>query len=150
MTSFCSRRSAQGFSLVELMVCLGLIALLMGLAQPSYKSYVHKARRTEAISHLIAVQLAQERLRAWRTAYAQLLSDPDLAQPETTPSGHYRLTLSPLVGDAYAVKATPHPSSPQADDGDCQELGLLVQAGRFTPTAKGRDGRDTTSQCWPA
>lgn len=52
-----------GFSLLELLVSLSLIAILSSLVLPSYNSLIYQARRSDATSSLLALQLALERYR---------------------------------------------------------------------------------------
>ena len=40
--------SKNGFTLIELMVVIGIVAILVALAMPSYSNYVRKANRGEA------------------------------------------------------------------------------------------------------
>lgn len=58
-----ARRQSAGFTLVELLVVLAMIALLVALARPMYSAAVPGARvRTEVIS--LAMSLRQSRNRA--------------------------------------------------------------------------------------
>jgi type IV pilus assembly protein PilA len=42
--------SAQGFSLIEIMIVIGIIAILSVIAIPTYKNYLTRARFVEVIS----------------------------------------------------------------------------------------------------
>ena len=61
------RRS--GFSLIELMIALTIIALLAGVALPSYRAAVCKVRRGEGRSALLRLMQQQEQVYTQRTAY---------------------------------------------------------------------------------
>ncbi|MDQ7974852.1 MAG: prepilin-type N-terminal cleavage/methylation domain-containing protein, partial [Rhodocyclaceae bacterium] len=41
------RRSASGFTLIELMIVVAVIAILAAIAYPSYQEYVMRSRRVE-------------------------------------------------------------------------------------------------------
>jgi type IV pilus assembly protein PilE len=49
----------KGFSLVELLVTVAILAILAGIAYPNYQSYVEKARQTEAKTKLSRIFLIE-------------------------------------------------------------------------------------------
>ena len=49
----CLGRRSKGFSLIELLVVVAVIALLTGLALPGYQAYLQRARRTDAREALL-------------------------------------------------------------------------------------------------
>ncbi len=50
----------RGFTLVELMVTLAVLAILVKLALPNYSNFVAKSRRTEATTQLLQIGVLQE------------------------------------------------------------------------------------------
>ncbi len=48
-----SVKKNKGFTLVELMVTLGIVGVLMSLAVPSYKNYLDRAKAMEGVSLLL-------------------------------------------------------------------------------------------------
>lgn len=66
------RRATGGFTLVELLVSMAIIALLAGLAYPAFQSSLAKARSTRCASNL----------RAIGVAVTQAASDNDNTYPE--------------------------------------------------------------------
>lgn len=53
-----SRRHASGFSLIELMIVITIIAVLLSVALPAYQDYTIRARAAEALSVGAAAKLA--------------------------------------------------------------------------------------------
>ncbi len=81
-----SRRAEAGFTLLELMIVVALIASLAGLVVPSYLSSVEVARRVKAIAEIKAIQTDIEMYRMQFGALPLTLLDAGLDQ-ETDPWG---------------------------------------------------------------
>jgi type IV pilus assembly protein PilE len=143
-------RAARGFTLIELMVVVAIVAILATIALPSYQQSVRKSRRADAMLALQQIQIEQEKLRAECTSYAGTLTGTRacgvLGYPSTTsPDGYYSLALSQLPSPAtnftsgFIATATAVPSKSQADDTGCTSLTLRVERLEIT---KGPAG------CW--
>jgi prepilin-type N-terminal cleavage/methylation domain-containing protein len=52
-------KSSRGFTLLELMITVVILAILSVVATVGYKGYVHKARTTEAVSFLATIKMKQ-------------------------------------------------------------------------------------------
>jgi type IV pilus assembly protein PilE len=64
------KASKKGFTLVELMIVVAIVAILVALALPSYARYIRKANRGEAQQLLMNWANNQEIWRANDTEYA--------------------------------------------------------------------------------
>ena len=54
------QKTTKGFSLIELMVVVGILAIISSIAIPAYKGYLKTAKMSEAYNNLAALRLAQE------------------------------------------------------------------------------------------
>ena len=145
-----SRRFGHGFTLVELMITVVVLAIVMALALPSFLDSIRKSRRSEAMTALSALQQAQERHRSNNTTYATALSTFGI--PATTgPGGYYTLRIDSASATAYTVSADGTGSS-QANDGQCAKLGVEVNGGAIKYAAcRGSTCTLTyaaTNACW--
>jgi type IV pilus assembly protein PilE len=61
-------RSA-GMTLIEIILVVGLLALLLSLAMPTYQGYLLRGHRVEAIRLLLTAAACQERHRARKGAF---------------------------------------------------------------------------------
>ena len=96
-----------GFTLVELMVTIGIVAILVALALPAYQTFVRKANRGEAQQIMMNWANLQEIWRANHTLYAPVALAPIGIELPT----HDKYTFSlgapnPPTATAYVLVAT--------------------------------------------
>ena len=119
-------RHARGFTLIELMIAVAVVALLTTIAYPSYQAYTRKAARSAAQSLMlqIADRQAQYLLDARNYAVgATALADLSVTLP-TDVSGKYTIAITnaangdtPSTPPTYTITATPVTGSSQVPDG---------------------------------
>lgn len=146
---------ARGFSLIELMIAVALVAILAAVAFPSFMDSVRKSRRSEAFAALSNVQQAQERFRANNTSYAANLSaaptdtPPGLGLGATTPNGYYTIALVAATATSYEATATAVAGTSQAHDGSCTTLGVkMVNATLEYAGSSGALTYAASNRCW--
>jgi type IV pilus assembly protein PilE len=128
--SRCAQRN--GFTLIELMIAVAVVAIIVTIAYPSYTGYVRKAKRATAQAALVDIGAKQQSYLLERRAYATALADLAFAKPQEI-NGAYDITLvvdnaaSPMT---FVVTATPVNGQAVASE---QTL-TLNQAGARTPT----------------
>jgi prepilin-type N-terminal cleavage/methylation domain-containing protein len=65
-------RDSRGFSLVELMITVAIIAVLTAIALVSFQKYTRKARTTEAYNMLGMIRMRQESYRSEFSQYCNV------------------------------------------------------------------------------
>jgi len=157
-TSPCPRRPVGGFTLIEVVITMVVLAILAAIAIPSYNDSVRKSRRAEAFTAMAAVQQAQERWRGNHASYASSIDaaaddeeTPGLGLSDTTPSGYYALELSSVSGTGYVLTASGVDGTTQAEDAQCRKLSLRLNDGNITYAGCGSCESFTysgTHACW--
>jgi type IV pilus assembly protein PilE len=139
-------RRPRGYTLVELMLVVVVIAILGAIAIPAYQRYGYRARRVEAQEMLLRVRHAQERHHATYHRYAQAIGELGFAT-DTTPRGVYRLRIdaSPGTVAAQGFIARAAPIAGQASD-TCGELSIDHRNTRL-PLASDAS-RQGNGACW--
>ena len=137
-------KSQRGFTLIELMIVVGVIAILAMFAIPSYLEYVRKGKRSDGVRAISELQLGLERYRSECPTYVDsfLTTCPGLAYPVATSSSYYTVTVSGQSTTGYTITAAPKTSF---SDSKCASLVMTNVAGVSTPTTTGSNG---TEYCW--
>ena len=73
------REKKGGFTLIELMIVVAIIAILAAIAIPNYLNYRYKARTSEAKSNLGAINTLEESYAAEVDNYVTAVANPDVA-----------------------------------------------------------------------
>ncbi|WP_137970891.1 type IV pilin protein [Pseudomonas sp. F(2018)] len=141
-----NKRSASGFTLIEVMMVIGIIGILAAIAIPNYTEYLNRSKRSEGKALLIEIAARQERFYAQNTRYvtdsaniAQLAMHKTSGTVVSSENGYYEVTVSTSAGDGgYTLTAT-------------QKIGD-VGCGNLTINALGVKGRSgsgkTVEECW--
>jgi len=135
--------NARGFSLIELMVALVVLAILTAVALPSYQGYVRKARRTDAMDALLAIQLLQEKYRANNPSYGTLAEVGFDAAKSL--EGHYEIALAEeslsATGYTLIAKGVGDQTRDKVGSLSCAEMAITVDGDNPR-------GAKTPAACW--
>lgn len=104
------RPDARGFSLMELLVTLAIVALLSAWALPHVQAQMQRARRIDATTTLLQAANWMERAATAQGPYPldEAHGGPDLPEAlRQSPGGHYRLALEASDGQSFTLTAWP-------------------------------------------
>ncbi len=98
-------RTERGFTLIELMITVAIIAILAAVALPSYSQYIMRARITEGVQSLSDMRLKMERFFQDNRTYVGACALNTVAPPPAaTPNFTY--ACANLTATTYEVTAT--------------------------------------------
>lgn len=153
------RNVQRGFTLIELMIALAIVAVLAMVALPAYFDQVRKSRRGEAIALVSQVAQAQERWRANNAQFTNDFGTSFLNVRSTAASGvttlsepYYTITVNSTSATSYRVRAVA--AGAQAGDKKCTTMEMRVTGGNptyvSTPQGTAMSDAITTdaNRCW--
>lgn len=135
-----SRRSMQaGFTLIELMIAVAIIAILAAIVLPNYSNYVTRAHRTDAQAAMLNLAQYMESQYNASFSYPAKNNIPDSLMSPTSISDYYTFDFDDDATSGQSFKITATPTAKQND----------TQCGTLTLNEQGVKGTSTNANgCW--
>jgi type IV pilus assembly protein PilE len=133
-----SSRFSAGFTLLELMIVVVIIAILVAIAVPTYRQYVLRGHRTDATRTLQDLSSRQENYYFSNNRYTTTLAD--LGATSSIAGPYFTVGIASASTTDYVVQATAVGS--QAQDAGCLTFDLH-RSGQREST-----GSAPVATCW--
>jgi type IV pilus assembly protein PilE len=111
-----SQKQVAGFSLLELMIVIVIVAILAAVAYPSYQQHIVRTNRAAAQQYLLEVSSLQHQFILDNRSYAATLAALG-TNPATAISDNYTVTISGVDNTAspptFTLQAAPKSGTTQ-------------------------------------
>ncbi|MCQ4243061.1 type IV pilin protein [Stutzerimonas stutzeri] len=139
----------KGFTLIELMIVVGILGILAAIAYPNYMEYIQRSNRSEGQALLQDAAASQERFFAQNNNYVTAAADiaklglrGTSGSTVTSDNGKYTLTVGTVANDGgYTLTATQHFGDPACGNLTLNAIGIKGRS------ATGSDAK-SVEQCW--
>ena len=132
-----------GFTLIELMIVVAIVAIISSFTMSSYSQHVKKAERKEVQTEMLEIAARLEQYHALNNSYALVGTITSPGQPHTSQNGKYDIEVfnrSTTTDNAFSIEAKAKTGSTAATD---KEAGLLC-----TPLTLDSATAKTPPTCW--
>jgi len=133
-------RPSRGFTLIELMITVAIVAILSAIALPAYSRYITRSRIPEATSNLAGWQTKMEQ---WFQDNQTYRAASGSACGVTAPTGAKYFSFSCTSGSTEAFQLTA-----TGQDTMAGFVYTVDQAGTKTSTVTAVGWEGTSTNCW--
>jgi prepilin-type N-terminal cleavage/methylation domain-containing protein len=142
----------EGFSLIELMVVLLIVAILLAISVPTFLGFRSRARRTEARENLVVAAKIESAVAVEGDGYTDDDSRLELLEPALDFSGGSDVAVHVVVADAISTGDNGQVLmyARAGEGGEWQGIRLVAvgpDAGRHTCQGSAKSDVDTMAAC---
>jgi type IV pilus assembly protein PilE len=119
------RSRNRGFTLIDLVVTVAIVAILLRIAFPSYQAYIVRSSRQSAQGELLSLANSQEKIFLNSSAYSSSITSAYTGQSGgglgvtsgNSKDNRYAFSVT-STATTFTLTATPAAGTPQAGDGN--------------------------------
>ena len=98
-------RQLRGFTLIELMITVAIVAILAAVALPNYSDHVRRGKISDAVAGLSDQRLKMEQYFQDQRTYVGSCAAGTVAPPPVSPP-NFTIACGPRTATTYTVTAT--------------------------------------------
>ena len=136
------RQDKNGFTLIELIIAVAIVAILASIALPNYTEYVKRASRAEAAAYLLDAANKEEQYFVDNREYVDSFND--LGIDDKTENKHFQIAIEVVNGNSFTITAKPIAGAVKGDL-DCTQISINDIG---LKEAKGAKGDTDVDYCW--
>lgn len=141
----------KGFTLIELMITVVVIAILVTIAYPSYREYIARSRRADGQSALLDLASRMERYYSDRNTYQTATigtgAATDVRATNLSPESWYTLAITAQTASSYTLQATPR-NAQGTTDTRCQSLTINNLGAKGIANGPAGTPTGPVDRCW--
>jgi prepilin-type N-terminal cleavage/methylation domain-containing protein len=96
---------SKGFTLIELMIVVAIVAILTTIAYPNYRDYVIRGQLVDATTALAALRADMERYFQDNRTYVTSAAFPSPCAPAPFPAGKFTISCPITTLTAFSLQA---------------------------------------------
>lgn len=132
------RKACRGFTLIELMIAVAVVAILAAVALPAYQDYVRRGHRASAQAYLMDLAQKQQQYFLDSRAYTGSAATLGYASTPSDVAPYYTVTITVDGGPPPGFSIQAAPIGSQTAD----------KCGTLTLTGTGAKSSSAGSNCW--
>jgi type IV pilus assembly protein PilE len=130
----------RGFTLIEVMITVAIVAILASIAMPSYTAYIQRSRITEAVAGLSEMKVKMEQYFQDSRTYVGACADGTVAPlPSGDRAKYFSFSCPTLTAGAFTATAT--------GTGNMLNFVYTINEANVRATT-GTDWGVTSTSCW--